>query len=465
MQTVPDDLRKRLRAFNQEHVLAWGDRLNAVERTELVAQLQAIDLELLKKLYAERDKPPVVVRPDEMEPIEVTPSPSPDDAAAKVQGEESLRRGEVATLVVAGGQGSRLGFEYPKGMYPVGPVTHKSLFQFHAEKVLATRKRYGAAVPFLVMTSPATHTETVDYFEKNRYFGLPADGVAFFQQGTMPALDLSTGRLLLEAPGRLFLGPDGHGGSLTALAASGLLGKLRQNGVRHLFYFQVDNPLVKIADPVFLGHHIAKQAQVSSKVIRKETPTEKLGNFVQVNNRCTMIEYSDLPEDLAKKTRTDGRLLIDAGNPAIHVFDLAFLASVTSGAATIPFHIAKKKVPHIDKAGQAVQPTKENALKFERFIFDVLPRASRWALVETTRREEFAPLKNADGPDSPASVARAITELAADWLTTAGVKVPRDADGTPTFPLEISPLFALDSAELARKVSGTTQIDGPRYWE
>src|SRR5262249_9454643 len=156
---------------------------------------------------------------------------------------EALRRGEVAALVVAGGQGSRLGFEHPKGLYPIGPVSDKSLFQIHAEKVLALQRRHKAAVPFLVMTSPATHAETEQFFSEHSYFGLPVEEVYFFSQGTMPALDLATGRLLLEAPGRLFASPNGHGGTLTALADSGLLGQLRRRGVRHLFYFQVDNPL------------------------------------------------------------------------------------------------------------------------------------------------------------------------------------------------------------------------------
>ncbi len=376
-----------------------------------------------------------------------------------------VRRGEVAALVVAGGQGSRLGFEHPKGMYPVGPVSRKSLFQIHAEKVLALGRRYGKQPPLLVMTSPATDAETRAFFDGSNYFGLPREEVFFFRQGTMPALDLATGRLLLESPGRLFLSPDGHGGTLTALARSGLLERLQKRGIRHLFYFQVDNPLVKVADPIFLGRHLSTRSEVSSKIVPKQGPKDRLGNLVVVEGRCTMIEYSDLPDSLAHERDETGRLRLWVGSPAIHLFDLDFLARLTEGAGKLPFHIARKKVPHLDETGRVVEPDKENALKFERFIFDVLPLAERWLVVETSHREEFAPLKNAEGADSPKAVEMALTNLAADWLDRAGVEVPRNADGEPAFALEVSPLFALDAEELAAKVDRRTRINGPRYFD
>src|SRR5262249_53870293 len=211
----------------------------------------------------------------------------PRNQEIQQQGVDALRCGNVAVLLVAGGQGSRLGFERPKGMFPIGPISQKTLFQIHAEKVLALGRRYGKAVPFLVMTSPATDAETKSFFEEHNYFGLAHKEVHFFCQGTMPALDMNTGRLLLDAPGRLFTSPNGHGGTLTALADSGLLDRLRERGIRQIFYFQVDNPLVKVADPRFLGHHLAASAEVSSKIVPKEGPTDKLGNMVLVDGRCS----------------------------------------------------------------------------------------------------------------------------------------------------------------------------------
>lgn len=460
MSSVPPELHQQLRQHGQEHVLTGWNELGADERRELHEQLRRLDLEQLRRLYHQREETftlPAAERIASLPAVRLNPT----DRHLRQRGEEALRRGEVAVLIVAGGQGSRLGFEQPKGMFPIGPVTNKPLFQVHAEKVLALRRRLGAAIPLLVMTSPATDAETGAFFRANRWFGLPAEEVHFFCQGTMPALDLETGRLLLERPGRLFTSPNGHGGTLTALADSGLLERLRRQGVKQVFYFQVDNPLVRVADPVFLGHHLAHEAEVSSKVIAKEGPTDTLGNLVLVDGRCSIIEYSDLPEDLARQTDAQGRLRLWAGNPAIHIFTADFLDRMTRDARHLPFHVARKKVPHM----LAPQPERENALKFEKFIFDVLPRAERWTAVETTRPAEFVPLKKAEGPESPAAVRQAMSNLAADWLEQAAVQVPRDSKGNVAVPLEISPLFALDAAELGAKVDRSLTVQGPLYLE
>jgi UDP-N-acetylglucosamine/UDP-N-acetylgalactosamine diphosphorylase len=465
MLPVPDDLRKLLEQHQQAHVLQWWDQGTDAQRQQLLAQLRRLNLSQLRALYQRRETVYQLPRPEAIQPVPVIPAGAPSNPQARQRGEEALRRGEVAALVVAGGQGSRLGFDHPKGMFPIGPVSDKPLFQMHAEKVLAVRRRYGRPVPFLIMTSPATHDETLLFFKGRSYFGLPTQEVHFFEQGTMPALDLATGKLLLEAKDRLFLSPDGHGGTLTALADSGLLAHLLQQGIKQLFYFQVDNPLVKVADPTFLGHHLQARAEVSSRVIPKNGPTDKLGNFVQVDGRCTIIEYSDLPGELARQTDPNGRLRLWAGSPAIHYFDLRFLEKVMKSADRIPFHVARKKVPHLDDSGNFIHPQEENALKFERFIFDVLPLADRWTVVETSREEEFAPLKNATGPDSPAEVRQAIAHLAGKWLTESGTSVPSNAAGQPAFPLEISPLFALDAEELCRRLPQPLHITGPALLE
>jgi len=234
---------------------------------------------------------------------------------------------------------------------------------------------------------------------------------------------------------------------------------------RQVFYFQVDNPLVKVADPLFLGHHIGANAEVSSKIVAKQHHADKLGNLVLINDCKCIIEYSDLPEQLAKQVDEQGQLRFWAGSPAIHIFAVDFLGRVMQGPQRLPFHIACKKVPYVDEKGRLVRPTQENALKFEMFIFDVLPLADRWTVVETSRREEFVPLKNATGPDSPETVRQAISSLAGDWLAKAGVPVPCSANGDVTVPLEISPLFALDAEELAQKVDPCLAVTGPLYLE
>ncbi len=462
--TIPPDLQRKLQQYRQEHVLSWWDRLEDEQRRVLIDQLSSIDLDRLSRLYAEREHTYRAPDSSRIKPLDIVPADAPDNASMRTAGEEALRRGEVAALVVAGGQGSRLGFEHPKGMFSIGPISRKSLFQIHAEKVLALGRRYGKQPPLLIMTSPATDAETRQFFAGQDYFGLPKEEVFFFCQGTMPALDLATGKLLLEAPGRLFLSPDGHGGTLTALRKSGLLDQLRRRGIRHLFYFQVDNPLVKVADPVFIGRHLSQRSEASSKIVPKQGPKDRLGNLVLVDGRCSMIEYSDLPDSLANERDANGRLRLWAGSPAIHIFDMDFLARVTEGAGLLPFHTARKKVPYLDDKGQVVQPQKENALKFERFIFDVLPLAERWLVMETSHREEFAPLKNAEGADSPKTVQAALTNLVADWLTGAGVEVPRTGSGEPAAALEISPLFALDAEQFAQRVDRNTRINGATYF-
>src|SRR5829696_1147858 len=240
MRDVPPDLMHRLKRHGQEHVLLGWEDLDAEGRAALANQLAGIDLDEIDRLYAARDKPVVVPTADRLAPIPTETVGAIDPGTVRL-GHEALGRGELAVLLVAGGQGTRLGFDRPKGVFPIGPVSNKTLFQIHADKVFALGRRYGRPVPFLVMTSPATHADTTAYFAEQGYFALGRENVYFFQQGTMPAVDIVTGRLLLEAPGVLFSSPNGHGGTLTALSESGVLDEIARRGVRHVFYFQVDN--------------------------------------------------------------------------------------------------------------------------------------------------------------------------------------------------------------------------------
>jgi UDP-N-acetylglucosamine/UDP-N-acetylgalactosamine diphosphorylase len=381
-------------------------------------------------------------------------------------GATALAAGEVAAVLVAGGSGTRFGFEGPKGTYPIGPVSAASLFQIHAEKIVARSRRHGKLIPFYVMTSPENHDATVRFFDDHDRFGL--DHVRFFVQGQMPAVDRATGRILLAEKGRIALSPDGHGGTLSALAAPGPRGgpscleEMKSRGIRTVFYFQVDNPLVRIVDPAFIGLHRQNEADVSFKVIEKLAPDEKLGVVVTVDGSPQVIEYSDLPAELAEQREPDGSLRIWAGSIAVHLFELGFIERLVRGL-TLPFHRAVKKVPHLDEAGTPVQPAAPNAVKFERFIFDALPLAGRSTMVETDRSLEFEPLKNATGPDSPATVRQRMSDVAASWLERAGASIPRRGDGTVPFGIEISPLFALDADELKSKVEPGRSVEGPLY--
>jgi UDP-N-acetylglucosamine/UDP-N-acetylgalactosamine diphosphorylase len=460
MRDVPPDLLHRLRLHHQEHVLLGWETLSASQRQALIDQLSGIDLEEIDSLYARRDEGQTLASNERIEPAPMIPHDSIENQARQV-GSEALARGEVAVLLVAGGQGSRLGFDKPKGMFPIGPISNKSLFQIHAEKVFALQRRFGRTVPFLIMTSPATHDDTVAYFREQHWFGLSEWEVLFFQQGTMPAVDIASGRLLLEKPGLLFTSPNGHGGTITALSDSGLLNDLRRRGIRSLFYFQVDNPLVKIADPGFVGQHLLRQSETSSKAIEKAYPEEKMGVLSLIDGRCGIIEYTDMPNELLHAKDAEDRLLHRAGSPAIHIFDVEFLQRITEDASKLPYHIARKKVPCIDNA----DPRQENALKFERFIFDALPLAERWLVQEALRAEEFSPVKNKEGADSPETARRDLINLAARWLELAGIKVPRDEQGDAIVPIEISPRFALDHEELIARIELRRMVDAPLYLE
>ena len=462
MTHVPEDILHRLRQHGQEHLVYGWDVLSDTHRLALVGQLAGLNFVELTQLFAKKNEKQAAL-PDR-ERIAAIPVEDGDSlpSSAVAHGEAALKAGEIAVLVVAGGQGTRLGFDKPKGMYPVGPVSNASLFQIHAEKVLALSRRYGKPVPFLVMTSTATHADTESYFREHQFFGLHPWQVTFFQQGTMPAVDIETGKVLLEAPGTLFLSPNGHGGTLTALADTGLLSDLKTRGVKHVFYFQVDNPLVNVADPGFVGRHIETGSEATSRVVFKERPEEKVGILALVDGKCSILEYSDMPAEMQAEREADGTLRYRAGNPAIHVFSVPFLERVTSGADRLPFHLARKKVPYFDPAtGAQITPTKENALKFELFVFDALPLAIQWLAVSAKREDEFGPLKNATGTDSPETCRQLQVNRFGRWLSAAGVKVPTEAAGNATVPIEISPLFALDAGQVADKVDPTLPITGP----
>ena len=372
--------------------------------------------------------------------------------AARDRGEAALRAGKVAAILVAGGQGTRLGSDLPKGMFPIAPISGKSLFQLFAEQVQARGWRCGVSIPYAIMTSDATHEETVRYWEQQRFFGLSAQDVRFFCQGNMPAVDEATGHALLAGPGQLALSPDGHGGLLAALQQSGLLDGFAARGIETLFYHQVDNPTTIVCDPAFLGWHLQESADVSTKVVAKVSAAEKMGVAVTVDGVTQVIEYSDLPPDVAAQVDEHGQLRIWAGSTAMHVFQREFLERMAGDESALPFHIARKAVPYWTANAGVVTPDQPNALKFERFIFDVLPRAKRALIVEADRAAEFNPVKNKDGADSPETARAGLQALYRSWLRAAGATIGDDV------PIEISPLAALEAEDLVNRI-----CPGARY--
>jgi len=461
-QTRVRTLRATLEAAGQAHLLAFSDELDRAGRQRLLCAIESLNPDRLADLsrFALDDAPDHGLSPD------LAPAPYyPRDPASpqrpwdrdrdRATGEALIRAGKVAVFTVAGGQGTRLGFSGPKGCYPAGAVTGKTLFQILAEQVRAASSKFGVTLPWRIMTSPLNHDATIAYFDANDSFGLEPGQLGFFRQGVLPTFDAATGAVLLAAKDAPATNPDGHGGSLRALYHSGAIDDLARLGVEHLSYTQIDNPLIRAVDPVFLGLHAHapdSSAEMSSKMIAKTDPAEKVGVFCTAGGRLRIIEYSDLPRSLAEERDEAGALRYGAGSPAIHIISLDFIRRLNEapGGFALPLHRARKTVPFIDPtSGERVEPPEPNAIKLETFVFDALPLCERSIILETDRFE-FAPIKNATGADSPDMSARLQTERNARWLEAAGVRVPRTASGDADCAIEISPLTALDAEDLQR---------------
>ncbi|WP_415907869.1 UTP--glucose-1-phosphate uridylyltransferase [Oleiharenicola sp. Vm1] len=450
---TPDELIAQFNAAGQGQVFAFWPQLDAAERATLAAQAAEIDLAEIAQLHRSlvREKSAAVANVAGLEPAPYEPLPAHGGDAAKwaqarAAGEAALRAGRVAAFVVAGGQGTRLGYDGPKGTFPVTPVKRKPLFQVFAEKLLAAGKRYGRPLHWFIMTSHANHAQTEAFFVANQFFGLDAGHVHFFRQGRMPAVNFD-GKILLETRSSIALSPDGHGGSLRALHRSGALDLMAREGIDTLSYFQVDNPLVRCIDPEFIGFHLLARSEMSSKMVPKAYAEEKVGHFCVQDGRLVVVEYSDMPMAMQRETRPDGALRFVAGSIAIHILDREFARRMAAGGAgvALPFHRADKKIPTVDAAGKPVKPEKPNGVKFEMFVFDALPFARNPIVIETNRADDFSPVKNAEGVDSPQTCSEDQQRQFARWLAAAGASVPVDATGLPAAKLEISPLFGYDA--------------------
>lgn len=443
----------------QAQVFAFFGELPPDAQARLLAEAGEIDLAEVDRLYRSLvagGGAAAGVNLDGLAPAPYEPlvAHGGDAAAwqqAKFAGEAALRAGRVAAFTVAGGQGTRLGYDGPKGTFPVTPVTGKSLFQVFAEKLLAAGTRYGRPLHWFIMTSHQNHAATEAFFTENNFFGLDAARVHFFRQGRMPAVGFD-GKILLETKGSLALSPDGHGGSLRALDRSGALDLMQREGIDTLSYFQVDNPLVRAIDPAFIGWHLLRGSEMSSKMVPKAYAEEKLGHFCAQNGKLVVVEYSDLPMAMQRETDANGQLRYLAGSIAIHLLDREFIrrmARADAAAVSMPFHRADKKIPTIDASGAAVKPEKANGVKFELFVFDALPFAKNPLVIETRRADDFSPVKNADGVDSPKTCRDDQRRQFVRWLNAHGAAVAADATGLPAINLEVAPSFGYDEDSFA----------------
>ncbi|RKO99844.1 hypothetical protein CXG81DRAFT_27412 [Caulochytrium protostelioides] len=468
-----ETLKPLYEAAGQGHVFTFWDSLAQNERTQLISALQDIDPARVNAIFKKATAPNAgasasgAVEPVPPESVQSTlKAPAASIQAWRQAGMKAIAEGKLAVILLAGGQGTRLGSKEPKGCFDIGLPSGKSLFQLQAERIkklqdLAAQQAGGKAcvIPWYVMTSGPTYAATVAFFEKHHYWGLEAKNVMFFNQGVLPALT-PDGKFLMETRYAPAVAPDGNGGIYAALEKQGVMADLERRGIPYVHCYCVDNCLVKVADPVFVGYCIEKGAECGSKVVPKVDPHEQVGLLCRRAGKFSVLEYSEVSREDAEARGEDGALRLHAANIANHFYTTDFLKRVSSLQGELEYHVAKKKVPHVDlNAGFSVAPETKNGIKLELFIFDVFPFARSMAVLEVPREDEFSPLKNGAGSpdgDSPDTSRRDIFAQCARWLAKAGATVAPDA------AIELSPAVTYDGEGLDA-AKGKTYSSEPTY--
>jgi len=485
------DLEERLVSFGQQHCLHWlkKGRLSVSQAKSLACSLKLLDLKRVRAVFENSSAVSAAVAsevsiepPEESSCVSLSAIPLSERLKYENIGKEEIAGGRAAVIILGGGQGTRLGFDGPKGMYDIGLPSGKSLFQLYAERIAsltrlvqddvnekdasasATAASSTVVIPLFVMTSPLNHTATRNFFERNSFFGLHAEHVHFFPQGTLPALTQTEGKIIMQSGSEVSQAPDGNGGIYNALEVSGALAQLEGYGCRSVHVFSVDNAISKAADPTFLGFCLSRKAEVGNKVVWKRSPEERVGVVARKDRRTAIVEYTELSGELAKSTDASGKLRFGAGNICNHYFTVPFLRHVATTykeePAVMPYHVAVKKIPEAhEDTGATVPPDEPNGAKLEAFIFDSFPLASSSVILEVDREEEFTPVKNAPGAksDSPEAAKQMIADLHRNWVKTAGGSFSEDATSTL---FEISPFVSYAGEGLEKYCRGKIFLPG-----
>jgi UDP-N-acetylglucosamine/UDP-N-acetylgalactosamine diphosphorylase len=436
----------------QEHIFSFWDELSANQQVVFLKSIQKVDFDLMDRLF-EKTKIKEISRDySNIAPAPIVDAHDQTSQAKQAEdtGVQAFKNGQVGIFLLAGGLGSRLGFDGPKGFYKVTPVKHKTLFEVFAQKILAKQQRIGCSIEWYIMTNPQTHHSIVDFFKEHNFFGLKEEQVVLFPQRVLPAID-TNGKFFLKSKDELFWSPDGAGGFFNALADNGILDRMEQKGIKHLSCFNVDNPLMEFLDPKYIGYHIMHNAQMSNKVVDKAFPEEPVGVLIKNlndNGRIEVLEYIFLSKEDANKRDENNNLLYTAGNIANYILSVEFIKKVQQ-KRIVDYKAAFKKFNYIDTTGTTITTQKPNGYKFESFVFDAMYDCDRALTYRVIREEEFAPVKNAEGKDSPQTSHDLQVNLAKKWLQAAGI-AQEYIDALKE--VEISPLFADTKQLFVKKI-------------
>ena len=395
-----ESIRKTLKRYSQEHLLNGYEKLDSIKQKELIEQIENTDFDLINTLY-NNTKKDVEIKESQITPIEYLDKEKLNGYYKSFQetGEKAIRSGKLAAVTMAGGQGTRLGHKGPKGTFDIGLDSHKSLFELLSDSLKEQGKKYNVVIPWFIMTSKENNDATVEFFAKHKFFGYEKDkNIFFFEQGELPMVD-TEGKILIGEDGLIKEAADGHGGIYEALVKNGMTKKMRQLGVEWIFIGGVDNCLVKMVDPILMGIAIQKHVTAAGKSVVKANPQEKVGVFCKKNGRPSVVEYTEIPKEMSEATDSRGELIYGESHILCNLFNIEAVERM--GSRPLPYHTAFKKATYIDKDGNKVVPDGPNAYKFEAFLFDAFGELDDMAILRVKREEEFAPVKNAQGIDSP----------------------------------------------------------------
>ena len=393
-----EEIKRTLKKYGQEHLLNFYETLDERKQDQLLEQIENIDFELINSLY-NKTKDGNKNDDADIEPIDYIDKYklNGDYKYYEEIGEKSIRAGKLAVVTMAGGQGTRLGHDGPKGTYDIGLESHKSLFELLCDYIKEQANKYNVQIPWFIMTSKENNQATVDFFKENKFFGYEKN-IYFFVQGELPMID-TEGKILIGEDYLIKEAADGHGGVYESLVKSKMVEKMKQLGIEWVFIGGVDNCLVKMVDPVLMGLAIDKGVTAAGKSVVKANPHEKVGAFCRKNGKPSVVEYSEITDEMAEATDENGELLYGESHILCNLFSISAIERM--GSEPLPYHSAFKKATYIDKDGNKVVPTSPNAYKFEAFLFDAFGEVDDMAILRVKREEEFAPVKNAEGVDSP----------------------------------------------------------------